>query len=246
MQVARRSRPTLAWFHGLPGDTSSSGLRVELLSFTRPVPDAPRASISFRGGDAVARALRALAARHAHLAVLTLVVRPPGGTDECHRMSEVTVDGVSGTNDARTVSISFKNSFLVRCGWANPGPPPGAPPIQQGARVNKGWVYGLPGRGTRVPMELHVTGFIPPGTDGRMKVSLAESRLPDELRSLGDAPRELLILVLPDRGARRYIEYKLRRASVQGLASGNVVFQSSTIECLTGGVAPGAASGRSR
>lgn len=130
----------------------------------------------------------------------------------------------------------FKDRIGTRAGSnLNPGPPANAPEVRE-AGGNMGWLFGIsddPLSGMPVAVE----DFRPPNFDGQLTVTF--DQWPREVERLLQRrqPVQELILVLPDRVHRRYVEFKLWNARVSKVnepVAPRVAFESNLITWLTG------------
>jgi hypothetical protein len=132
-----------------------------------------------------------------------------------------------------TLRFGFKSWELIAGSSYQPGPPPDAPPVDA-VGPNMGWAIGLSPANRRLVMPMAVLDFTAPHYDGRLLVLFERSprRLQRFLRE--NRPLRHLILVLPDRPHRSYVEFKLWnvRASSMPTRSASFVFEAPMIERL--------------
>lgn len=234
-----------AWLHGIPGDTTPGGIRVEVVT----PPAGGRVTLTLKTDDRLSHTLHTLLKNKNRLNELRLVLRkdPKSKMDVVYTLGSITVSSIkSGPAQAQSVDLTFTNVESRMLLSANPGPPVGAPAVQA-TGINTGWIH-LSESSAMEGIAVDVVGFTPSEGSGLLRVVFAGDqdwrkvqRLLQARKSLG-----LLILVLPDRENRRYVEYKLSDAIVasrkpityspneKGFVNQEVVFKSHMTEYLIG------------
>ncbi len=234
-----------AWLHGIPGDTTPGGLRVEVVT----APARGRVTLTLKMDDRVSHTLHTLLKNKDRLNMLKLVVRegPQITKEVVYTLGGVSVGSINTVSaHAQSLDLTFINvESSVNWGLTqNPGPPAGAPAVETTGR-NKGWMH-LPDLRGGIPLE--VVEFTPPEGSGLLRVVFGGDTQWQQVQRLlpTGTPLGRLILVLPDREHRRYVEYKLSDADVasrkpvtfspnqKGFVDQEVVFQSHAIEYLRG------------
>ena len=227
-----------AWFHGLPGYENPGGVPVEVLNFISPKPGSAGMDITFFAGRKLIADLQSLSSHKTKIPQLLFVIRTDAKQewDDIYQIANSRVTSVGfarGLIGAIVVTLNCDNLTMLKGISMNPGPPAGASTVQA-VGLNTGWVFGLPEEGQEgIPVK--IVDFTLPDFDGKLVVTCGKP-LP-ELQRLAQtgAPSSNLILVLPERANRRYIEFKLWDARVSAVeGEGEVVFESPFIECLTG------------
>jgi hypothetical protein len=216
-----------AWIHGLPAFMIPGGKPIEAVNFRSPIAPSRRLNLVFVNEDSVVQELKSHLSSRRSFATLAVVVRKDPITKEDIelRMTNVTVASVNpmGMGLVKGADgMTARQVTLVGAGFnfdkitekiktsANPGPPPGAPPVRKEG-INKGWIY-LFSEDPQQAAAVDVLGFSLSDNQARVKVFFR----PDEylwkaLRELKKTHRvgEPLILVLPDKETQRYVELKL-------------------------------------
>jgi hypothetical protein len=228
-----------AWISGPPGKVTEGGIPLEVLPVFMPKPDTHSLSVTIYGSSELVSALQSLAIQRTKLPTFSLVVRtdPVKETDNQYLMTDAVIDSVlpnKNLPETHDVNIIF-NSISAKMGiQLNPGPPINCPPVQP-TGVNTGWIFGLPHEDIRSGKPVEIVDFTPPHYNRRLTVTLGKPS--SELQALvqKSIPSQELILVLPDHGTQRYVEFKLWDAKATILADEKqVAFESNMIECLTG------------
>ena len=228
-----------AWIRGLPEYTKSNGIQMGLLDPVPPKPLANQISFTLKATTDVVKTLENLLSAKGIIPRLSVVVRTDAKSesDLAYNMADaciISVQPTMGLPTATTVSIRFQKLELVAGVNLNPGPPPGAPQVRI-TGSNMGWIYdsSKPSRTSGTPIEIH--NFAAPDFNGRLTLILAKSSSEIEELVQNSLQSRDLILVLPDRNTRRYIEFKLWDAkAIMWDDAMHVVFEADAIECLTG------------
>jgi hypothetical protein len=238
--AGRRAAPApQAWLH-IEGQTPALGIPVVMTG--RPADG--RASVMIKGNEDFLKMMKSQYERGARFDQVKLVVRenPSDKREIVYTLSNVAIESILGEGtETSTISMRFDKMSTVAGVWQNPGVPPGAPAIVASG-INKGWVHFAE---TKDPngMPVNVIAYTSTEGSGLLKLTFESSEaLHETLAGLLHEKKtvDMLILMLPERESRRYIEYKLARASVLSLSDARgsnwheVVFNSNEIECYTG------------
>jgi len=217
-----------AWIHGLPGLMIQGGKPIEAVNFRSPSAPSRRFELVFVNDDNIVQELKSHRSSRRSLATLAVVVRrnPMTKEDLELTMTNVTItsvtpmgnglikgtEGAGGVRQVTLVGAGFqfdKITEKVKVS-ANPGPPPGAPPVRKEG-MNKGWVY-LFSEDPQQAAAIDVLGFSLSDNRARVEVIYRPEEYPwRALRELEKTHRsgEPLILVLPDKETQQYVELKL-------------------------------------
>lgn len=221
-----------AWIHGLPGETRPGGTPIEVLNFNPPWPDSRQLSLALRANLSLVNKLRQLSSTRTRLGKLTVVIRKAPGSqqDTVYNLTDAGIGSVGlpvGSQGGYPVNIYCSKLQMVAGIRMNPGPPPDAPPVLA-TGMNKGWIHGLHDSAQGMPVD--VIAFTPPSDSGHLAVTFGNAELSSLLKPR--EPFQQLILVLPDRARKRYVEFKLWDANVSFAHERRVVFESDIIECF--------------
>jgi hypothetical protein len=221
-----------AWIHGLPGETRPGGIPIEVLDFHPPWPASRQLSLVLRANLSLANELRQLFSTRTRLGQLTVVIRkdPRSQQDTTYNMTDAAIGSVGlpvGSQGGWSVNIHCSKLQMIAGISMNPGPPPDAPPVRA-TGMNRGWIHGLHESARGMPVD--VIAFTPPSDSGQLAVTFGNPELSSLLKPR--RPFQQLILVLPDRARKRYVEFKLWDANVAFAHGRRVVFESDIIECF--------------
>jgi len=227
------------WLHGLPGEVVPAGIPIEVWDLKPPLPRMRQMHLVLAGPSDVTTALAKMVPAKTTLPRLSLVVRtdPKAEQDVEYRMVDAAILSIQPSpivKGAMALGIGFNRYEAVAGINLNPGPPPGAGPVQS-TGVNIGWIHASLASGDMEQVAVEVVDFVAPYFDGQLAVTLGSDSAEVErlLRRASPAPE--LILILPERASQRYVEVKLWDATVAAAAgpgARHVVFQSDVMECL--------------
>lgn len=231
-----------AWIKGIVNTGDTNGVKIKVLNYKPLQPGVKQQSFSLQVTDKMDSALRSYYTSKRNIEGLSLVIRTDSAAenDELYRFAGariVALAPVKRTDGLLVVRTTFKFTRIQRfCGIRlQPGPPPGAAAVQNTA-VNSGWICEQPVKEIIRRKEMRVIGFTPPNSNGLLKVRF--EKIPAQIQAAlnSSVSMKKLILVLPDRSALRYLEYKLWNVKVIPVpGSGQeVIFQADYIECLDG------------
>ncbi len=231
-----------AWIKGIINSGDTNGVKVRVLDFKPYQPGVQQINFSFQVSPKIDSVLHGYYVSKKVIEGLSIVVRTDSvaENDELYRFANariVAFSPVKRTDGQLVVKTTFRFTRIQRfCGVKlQPGPPPAAPPVQA-TGVNPGWICEQPVKEIIKRKEVRVLDFTAPDFSGQLKVRFEE--IPAEIQAAlnSSARTEKLILVLPDRSALRYVEYKLwdvKTTLVPG-SKQELVFQAVYIECLDG------------
>jgi hypothetical protein len=247
------------WIHGLPGFESPGGIPVEVVEYAPPKPGkenwfmallrllgfklkAPLSATDFNftilAAPEVRAALRKLADEKTTIPKMSFVVRTEMAKemDDEYQMGEVTFNSALPAidpSDATVVNAQFER-ITARLGVnLNPGPPVGAFEVQS-TGMNTGWVFTQKSNNPEKGRPMDVVDFVAPNHNGKLLIKLGKPCAVLEKLSRSQSCMPELILVLPERTGKRYVEFKLRDVRLVNIGEGKVAFESSFIEWLTG------------
>jgi hypothetical protein len=131
------------------------------------------------------------------------------------------------------VIFDFKSQFVRKGVKLQPGPPPNAPEVRD-AGSNTGWIFGTTeDHKNGIPFD--IIDFTPPHFNGQLIIHFEKPSPQINEVTQNETHWLELILVLPDRTKRRYIEYKLWDVKLSKLKDEqHLLLESDMIECLTG------------
>lgn len=212
----------------------NSGLRVDAV---RPDPGAHCMRLTLQGDSQIARDVVRLARERSRPARLSLVVgRGGSASGDVYDLRDASVASLERVGGALVAVLEFRGLQVTSPLAADPGPPLGAPTIDRHG-PNRGWILGLADRNGGAPTEVQVLDVVPPNGDGRIGLRLTPGIEPSivALASAGANRMGALVLVLPDRRLRRYVEYKLWDATLSRQpGDGALEFRAPVIVCMTG------------
>lgn len=239
--TVRPDRKT-AWLKGIgtPGDTG--GIKMAILNFQPPEPGSTRLVVILQTTKATFSLFRDQAASGDLIPGLRLVVRKDAvtGMDESYGLVDGHIDSVRQVKKVRNLVeavVNFRFTRVVKEAGVKlqPGPPADAPSVLPFG-MNQGWICEQPTRDSIRRRAVEIVDFIAPDVNGRLIVQFGNIPAGEQwiIKPVANIPK--LILVLPDRSALRYVEYKLwnvRIGPVPG-REGLVSFEADFIDCLTG------------
>jgi hypothetical protein len=228
------------WIQGLFNTTDTMGTPVEVVDFKHPQPNMHQFNVILQTTPEVESVLKRHSSAKSVIPRLSIVVRMDAKSklDEAYHLANariVSVKPAKMQQNAEEVIISFDNVAKVSGTTMNPGPPSGAPTVQD-TDMNLGWICDESTSGTISRTEVEIVDFTIPCFNGQLSVTFGKSV--QEVQQLFQSPASMreLILVLPDRDLHRYVEFKLW--DVKGTAvpgdEYQIVFKADMIECLTG------------
>jgi hypothetical protein len=227
-----------AWIRGLPGLDKKGGIPLEAIPFSSPTPDMRSFSVTLYGSSELISNLQLLSKQRTKLPRFSITVRTDAvkELDNQLQMTDAVIDSIMPSEDKAAVVVNILfTSISAKMGlMQNPGPPVNCPSIQP-TGVNAGWIFGLPQEGIQNGKAVEVVDFTPPQYNRRLMVTLGKPsrEIQDWLQR--SVPVQELILVLPDRSTRRYVEFKLWNPEATLLEEERqIAFESNLVICLIG------------
>jgi hypothetical protein len=229
-----------AWIQGLSSTSDTMGVPVKIVNFMRPRPNMHLMSLILQTTPEMQSVLRHHSAAKSVIPKLKLVVRTDtkSKSDEACYFSKariVSVQPAKWQQGSLVVSVSY-NDFAIVCGvQLNPGPPPGSLPVQD-TGTNPGWICEESIFGTISRKEQEIVDFTSFYFDSQLIVTFGKTT--SEVQQIFQAPKVIrkLILVLPDKGLHRYVEFKLWDVKATAVPGDGfkIVFKANRMECLMG------------